>query len=443
MGDFRAFRCAGSIVVRGGDPYAAAPLYACEAAPESAGLYTARDGVALPAPLPGYDLAFFALFAIVPLPVAALLWVALSFAAALAALRALVRCGVGDMATVIAPFALGFGIVALPFGELAPFALAGACCCADALRRGAWSAAVAWACIAMIEPHVGLPLMLVTIGLERTRLRAAVAIVVLAALHALAVRGEGLDYFTHVLPQHALAELPRASQYGLAWILQALGAAPGIALGIGTVSYALAIGIGISLGALIAQRRGMPAALALVPCACALLGGAFIHLSQMMLALPAIALLLPLPGRASAPLRAGLPLVAIPWSALVSTPASIVAIAFACGVIARTSLRLSTRAALFVALGATLYGASIVAAAAHAISGAPATALPALDPTLAQASWGAWIRAHDSAASAAIWLAKVPTWAGLALALAGFALLAREQRVARGNGDDAPAPTLA
>src|SRR5579884_4246568 len=72
--DFRAFYCAGRAVAQHADPYLSEPLHSCER--------TATDGyyrlfaarVALPAPLPGYDIAVFKILSRLPFAVAKNVW---------------------------------------------------------------------------------------------------------------------------------------------------------------------------------------------------------------------------------------------------------------------------------------------------------------------------------------------------------------------------------
>ena len=76
LGDFRAFYCGGSTLLHGENPDAAAPILHCESVPQPFGLHGARDDVALPAPFPGYTLALFAIFALLPYVAAAIAWCA-------------------------------------------------------------------------------------------------------------------------------------------------------------------------------------------------------------------------------------------------------------------------------------------------------------------------------------------------------------------------------
>ncbi len=406
--------------MRGANPYAAAPLYACESI-AARPLYQASFGVALPAPLPGYALLPFALLSFVPILPAAALWGLLLVAACVAAVRSLRELGVDSVVSVAAG-AFALGVVTLPFGELVPIALASYCACAAALRRGSYGAAVAWACIGMIEPHVGLAVLLVLVGLEATRLRAASAIVLLAVLHALVVRDSAVTYFSHVLAQHALAELTRSSQYSLSWALRALGMSAGYALGIGSASYALALGLGISLAAVAYRRTGAVELLALVPAPIAIVGGTFMHLSQTGVAVPAALVLYSLAhGRAKSLLGIAVLLLAIPWNAVAETVWFVPLAALASGLVTIVALDWTTTSAMRATLVVTVYCAALALARAHVAS--VSIAAPPLDPALAQARWGAWIAANDSYGGYGVWLAKAPTWIALVLVGIGAAFM--------------------
>lgn len=402
-------------------------------------LYRAHDGVALPAPLPGYALAVFALLSFVPLQPAALLWMFVLLAAVAVAVRSLRALGVPAVASVAA-LSFPLAAVSMPFGEIVAVALAAGCACAEALRHRAFGRAVAWASVMMIEPHVGVPVMLALVGLERTRWRAAFAIVALAALHAAVVPAEALTYFTAVLPQHALAEIGRTSQYSLAWVLSGLGVRGAYALGIGAASYAIVLGAGISIAAILARRLHRLEMLALVPPAFALFGGTFMHLAQTVIALPTALVFLAVRNQRVHRMAAiAVLLLAIPWNVVAATPWIVPFAAIVCVAVCLWTLRASLRSALRMALACTLMAAALAAGrpffSVH--SNAP---VPVLNPAFAEASWGAWIAVHDRFTGPAIWLAKAPTWIGLALFAACAVLLAAsEEREVRARGDDAPA----
>lgn len=438
FGDFRAFWCAGGAVLHGGDPYAATQLYACEAPSTPFGLYHANDGVTLPAPLPGYALVPFAALALVPYPLACVLWLAALLLACVWAWRSIASLGVRNLDDAIWVAAVPLALVCVPFGELVPIAIAAICASAAALRRAAPWTALGCACAAMIEPHLGLPVLLALLVPRTTRLPAVGAMLLLAALDAAVSRSEAVLYFTHVLPQHALAELARGSQYGLAWILYASGLDHSLALSIGSASYALAVASGIGIGAILARRLRAPEMLALVPPVFALFGGAFMHLAQMLAALPLGLVLLPYArGKTRFALSAALVFLAIPWLVIAPHPWLVALAALAAGGVAFVTLSASLSSALRVALCAAVY-AALVAFVLTRLPMAPSAFTPPIDPALAQASWAAWIRAHDSDAGLGTWMAKAPTWLGLVALFVATLSIAGEQHEARVVEHDVP-----
>lgn len=421
-GDFRAFRCGAAALLRGESPYAQAAIYPCESTDEASFVYRARDGVALPAPLPGYALAAIVPFALVPLGIAACAWSALLLLAFAFAVRCLGAVGVPAAAT-LAVAGASVALVSLAFGELVPLSLAACCGCALALRRSHPAAAAGWAAMAAIEPHIGGPLLLALAVRRSTRWFAAGFIALLALVHLAVLRSQSLAYFTEVLPAHARAEMMRSSQYSLTWIVAALGASPTAALAAGFASYACAAVAGIVVARMLARRSGDDVFYAFVPPAFALAGGSFVHLAQMLVALP---LALALARNAARGVRraaaASVVLLAIPWQTFAQTPWFLIcALPLGCA-IGAWALGWNAPRAIALGLGATLLAAGIAWLGAHRVPGAlPA---PALDPHLAEAAWAQWIAGRDASSAPAVWLAKLPTWIGLLL-LVGASVSAR------------------
>ncbi len=417
-GDFRAFRCGAAVLLEGGNPYAAQPMYACESSRGAPLVYRASGGVAVPDPLPGYAIVAFVPFAVLPLSLAIALWSGLLLLATAFAVSALGSLGVAR-ARSLAVLACGIALTSIPFGEVVPVVLAATCGCALALARRRPSASVAWAALASLEPHAGAPLMLALIAYRPTRWRALLAAASLALLHAIALRASALAYFTEVLPQHARAELLRSSQYSLSWIAASLGAPEGVALALGAASYAVAALAGVAVAFLLARHMRMPAMLALVPPAFALAGGTFVHLAQVPLALPfGLVLIARARGSARAVAFAGLVALALPWYAFVQTP-WFVALVLPASVLIALTLGADAVRASIVGIACTALACTLALVAAHDVH--TALAPPPLDPFYAQYAWGRWIAEHDASRSLGVWCAKLPTWAGLAaIAVASF-----------------------
>lgn len=280
----------------------------------------------------------------------------------------------------------------------------------------------------MIEPHLGLPLCVaLALWAPATRLTLAVAAVALAALSLVALGfPTNLEYFTSVLPAHALSEVARDTQFSLTAVLATLGAPQLLAVRAGMLWYALMIGIGVTVAGVLAKKTANYALLACVPPAFAVFGGTFIHITQMAAALPA-AVLLPVytQSKSRALAVAALLLLAVPWLWAVAPTlilAPFVPVAYLAWQYWARNARITLLAAIAAAL--LLWGLSSLAAGApHALHGLHGGA-PAIDPRFAEAGWSAFTQKSTTNTIAA-WMLRIPTWGGLALVLA---LLTREVR---------------
>ena len=178
-----------------------------------------------------------------------------------------------------------------------------------------------------------------------------------------------------VLPLHAIAEIPRQGQFSTTWIVYALGMALSLALTIGEALYAQLVIFGVAAGDLLRRRWSDPVLLVIAPLAFAVMGGTFVHASQIALALPLAAVLFTRTG-GCARVFAGLALaaLAVPWlevrQQITGAPA-----------------------------GGYLY--------------APAFPTAASSGEFASAAWGRYVWSQDSAVSASLWLLKAPTFVGL------------------------------
>lgn len=87
------------------------------------------------------------------------------------------------------------------------------------------------------------------------------------------------------MPLHIRAEVPMVNQYSLTWLLAAVGVPVEVAVKAGSLSYLIMIAVGLWLAPRVARAVESDAAIVLVPVACAMLGGPFIHDNQVALAL--------------------------------------------------------------------------------------------------------------------------------------------------------------
>lgn len=322
--DFRAFACAARVLATGGDPYRTEPLRGCEQAAARAFGLQMFDGLVLPAPLPPYALALFAPLGLLPFPAASLLWFVISIAAVALGSIALVRLGGLPVGVAVLAMLGAAGYVSLPLGQIVPLIVALLCGAALALRSGRVATAAVLCALTTIEPHVGLPACLALFVCEARARRAllACAVVALAASLWLAGPAVCLEYVRDVLPAHARSQVGQFGvQYSLTALLYALGADGGAALAAGSLSYVAMVAAGIVLARVLAARYDDAAFVVLLPPAFALVLGTFVHLAQIAVAVPAVALLIA-HARAGGPRRlayAALFALAVPWGAIADT----------------------------------------------------------------------------------------------------------------------------
>ncbi len=289
--DFRAFYCAGRAVLEGADPYRAHPLTECERSVRAPALSRLRDGVAVPAPFPGYVLALFALMALLPFGWALGLWTAAACGATGVATWLLARLTATPPAAAAIVIAFPAATVALPLGQLTPFvllAIVGAACLLQAGRRRAASLA---ALGALLDPHVGVALALgLFAAVPRTRLTLVMGVAALVAL-GLTVSGpqHEWEYVSAVLPAHALANVADSWQFSATNFAYVAGLPARAAFAVGSIWYAAALTVGIGIAVRLRSRLGIAAA-ALIPPAFAVFGGTHTHLAQLALAVPAFLL---------------------------------------------------------------------------------------------------------------------------------------------------------
>lgn len=432
--DYRAFACAGAIAGTRDDPYRAEPLRSCEH--RRVAFRRDQANLAVPAPLPGYALAPFAVLGRLPNPLGAALWLALSLGGALVAGFALVRLSRLSKTAVWPVLAVPL-LAPLILGQLVAVALGALCLCALALERGKYALAAACAWIAMIEPHVALP-SCIALALFVPRTRPALAIgAAIALLLSFALLGIGLniEYLTSVLGAHATSELANEEQYSIAYYLHAIGANDRLAQVLSDAWYVACA----TLGTIAAHRlalRGAPRALyALLPAALAVIGAPFVHVGQIAFALPAALVLCGRVWPAARAPRLAIAALAIPWGAFGTLVAFAPLVAVAFGTVVAGLFRARPVVATICGLAAAAF---IVELALH-LSPRPdaAAALSAFrsGTLLAEASWSAYIRNGFHANAALFGWAKLPTYLGLAL------LLGLTARVALGGPIPGRAPS--
>ncbi len=430
LGDFGAFYCAARAVSHGADPYYTEPLRTCEHSVVPGLVHERNTRLTIPAPLPGYTLAAFVPLSVLPFTAAAVVWLMLLLLAWLACIGTVVRFAGCSWKTVLAASSLSLGATAIPLGQIVPVAIAAICVSAYFAWQGRWRLAAIAAAVSMIEPHLGLPVCVaLAIWAPQTRIALGVSFGALAAISLLAVGfATNVEYFTSVLPAHALSEAAFNMQYSLTSVLVSLGVADKSAVRAGSIWYFCMLALGVVVAGILARKTGNRAFLACAPPAFAVFGGVFVHETQIAAALPVTFLFLAYvnAGRRTIAILALL-LLSVLWR-MANSPAVILAPAFPIGYLAGRFWSGSLRAVVLAAAGAVLLflaidHAYLAGATQHASTYVGST----IDPRFPEASWSIFLRANRTP-SAASWIARIPTWTGLILILAVLSTDAFERR---------------
>lgn len=415
--DFRAFYCAGWVARSGGDPYRTEPLAGCERTLTYTNKAWLTNGP-LPAPFPPYVIAAaFEPVSLLPYRLAARLWTVLLFAALVVSIFLLAKAASCRPALPAAALCLSAGIASLSFGEIVPLYLALLCSVIVAAQRRMWIVASLCACATLIEPHLGLPVCAALVVFQRRcRLPIASGVAFLALLSAGAFGLQRVAEYVHpVLHYHALSEIGSDRQFALSTVLHWLGMTDASAMAAGMGSYALAVVAGIVVSGVLARRFEDPGFLAAVPAAFALFGGVFMHVTQMVAALPVALLLLHHRKHARVLLAGALALLSIPWVWQLNPLVTVIAFCIALAVpweACRT--KAFAIAAVPAVICVLLFAYSQPPPERRAFAGPAHTSI---DPAYAERSWAEQNARYLSSGSADAWARRAATWAGLLLIL--------------------------
>jgi hypothetical protein len=415
--DFQDFYCAGAAVDGHADPYRYEPLHRCEHLINRSSAYRGDPKRVVPAPIPPYDLPPFELAARVGFPPARTVDAIAIVIAVAAAVGGLALIGIPLDVAALA-LVLPAGYLLLDAGQIVPFALVLLVFCGVALARRCDRVAGVLAALTLIEPHLGLPVFLaVFLTIPRSRVTAVASGLFLAFVGLLTVGPAGaIEYIARVLPAQAAAEAGYPYQYSFTYLLVCAGLAPGAALAAGQASYVVLLVGGIWLGRQLCVALERRELVAYLPAACAVIGGSYVHMVDLAMAVPA-ALVLSNYARGLSKTIATLSLcvLCVPWIAVWIGKKLFLASLF---VVAMMLFRLGPGAGIGAALSLGTFSA--VAAAIYLFELRPpapfsvTTLIPSLRPDdLAQQAWSAYVAQLKT--SMLPWLPiKVPTWAGLA-----------------------------
>jgi hypothetical protein len=189
------------------------------------------------------------------------------------------------------------------------------------------------------------------------------------------------------------------------------------------MSYAVMTLLGLIAAHAFVKRTGDAAHAVLVPPAFAVLGGTFMHYTQIMIAIPAALLLYEQSSERTRPVfGASLLLLAFPWAWSLGQPVLIVVYAAVSFGIAASVLRWSSTAALRVALTSALL-TGVILIVGYRFGPGLSTHVHGITSHggLAQSSWEAFVRSQRASTGIAWWVAKAPTWIGLVILALGCA----------------------
>ncbi len=354
--DFQAFWCGGHALLAHANPYLNEPLHTCERL-SSPSYFKLFPNITIPSPLPGYALLLFVPFALLPYHIALALWSAVIVVSAVGVAWGIVRLTGMSLITALLVTVIPIVGTSLVPGALVPVPILLVVWAAGALRARQWTIATVLLGCAMIEPHMVLPAcaaVFMSIPAMRWRLLLGGAV---ASVLCVATVGASVawSYFTTTLPLQAAAEPANLGQDSLtAWLYQ-LHVPARVALTMGAFQYVTLAVVGVGLALALRRRFADAAWLALLPSAFAVMGGEYIHLCEVMMAVPlACMAVVYLPSWAS---RASLLLLAVAFE----SAAEWVLVAVACSLsFVWLTRRLTNRADHLVApLGRVSVGLSV------------------------------------------------------------------------------------
>jgi hypothetical protein len=428
--DFQDFYCAATAVEQRDDPYRYEPLHGCEHRVNQTPAYREDPNRVIPAPIPPYDFPPLELAARLPFSLARSVDGTLIIAAVVAAIAGMASLGVAlDIAALA--LALPAGYLLLDAGQIVPFALVALVYCGVALARRRDSIAGVLAALTLIEPHLGLPVFLsVLLLVRRSRASAIATALVLAIVGVLTVGSGGVvEYLGRVLPAQAAAETRYLYQYSLTYVLAWIGLPATLALIAGQLSYLAFAALGLFLGAKLARVLGRRELLAYLPAAFSIIGGAYVHMVDLSIAIPAaLVLATTLTGRQRTVAALALALLAVPWIAVWITKKLFLAAIFVVGALLwRLRIGVAVALATICAIALTIYAFELAPPAPFSLMAATPSVAAG---DLAQTAWRATVAAIDDPSPAWI-LIKLPTWAAL-FAIAGISWSASRRPAAGG-----------
>jgi hypothetical protein len=422
--DFQDFYCAGEAVDQHADPYRYEPLHRCEHHVNASEAYRLDPNRVVPAPIPPYDLPPFELAARTGFDTARSIDAIAIATAVVAAIVGMALVGIPFDVAALA-LVLPAGYLLLDAGQIVPFALVALVFCGVALARRRDATAGVLAALTMIEPHLGLPVCFsVLLLVPRSRVPLLVLGVLMAVAGVLVVGPAGaIEYVVRVLPAQGAAEAGYPYQYSLTYLLDAAGLPSRAALAAGQFSYAALLVVGIWLGSKSASSLERRELVAYLPAACAVIGGSYVHMIDLAMAVPAALVLATYSHAASRTIATlALCLLAVPWiDVWIGKKLFLASLFVVAAILFRQGLAPMLSMGTFIVIAAAIYCFELQPPAPFSA----VTMMRSLHSNdLAQEAWRAYV--VNLKAAPLPWFAiKIPTWAALiGLLVAGFRALA-------------------
>jgi len=428
--DLVPFYCGGVVVAERHDPYLVEPLRTCEHA--IGPVFRKGTQLVVPDPLPAYDQALFAVLSRLPYLALQVLWFVLELVVCWLTALLLVRLSGLSWLVVGSTLVVSDLYCSTILGQLAPFSLLGLVLAGWGLEKRRATAVTGGLMLALIEPHLGLPALLaVLVWGGRMRVAALVAAAVLGAVSLLALPLPTLvEYFARAIPAHALSEVNNEDQLSSAYLLHQLGVSEALAVLLAKFDYVVMLGLGVALAGRAARTFG-PAMIPFGATAFVLLGGPFLHVTQIPAALPAALLVA---GRARSRQAGGVAAVlAIPWVNFSTVLTILPVAAGAFYVAARRLWKIgAVRAAIVVSLAIIAEAAAALYVAFDPIQHIPNYGI-VLPTDLAESTWKTIIDQQQHRHVLLATIAKIPTelaLLALAAVIARAALLPKAEAAA-------------
>jgi hypothetical protein len=284
--DFNAFRCAGSAVLHGQNPYLDASLHDCEVAHGLEAVAT------IPVPYPPYVLWLFVVEALLPASLSYAVWCIVSIVFTVLAAVALKRLTDLSWSVVISATAVSLFIPNFFNTQPVTIAVCGLAWSLVLLEERRDSAAIGLAALAVF-PNFALGAWAAALAcVKRLWLPLAGCIALFAAASIAAVGIVGIGPYVRELQAHGASEATLYFQLGSEAILYGLGVRPPYTAVVSVAAYFALVGIGIAVGMRLKQRFGNVSWPVASACAFETLGSPYMHGWDAAFALPFALMLL-------------------------------------------------------------------------------------------------------------------------------------------------------